>query len=254
MMPDSAPDAVSTGWFLRAPAASRSRPTLYCLPYAGAAASVYRDWPRALADIADVAPVQLPGRENRIAEQATVDPRAIADAIVSDSTHPCVLFGHSMGALVAYEVAAELTSRGQHALLSQLFVSGAVDPLAASGIWLADNPTDVELTSWLRQQGGTASGVLHNPALLDLILPAVRADWAWLAAYPGPTGPRLRCPITAFVGEQDPDVDSTAAAHWAAHTDGPFRLHVLPGGHFFLREARAALFAQIRASLAGESQ
>jgi medium-chain acyl-[acyl-carrier-protein] hydrolase len=236
-------------WFVRRRGPRAEHPPLYCLPYAGGSASVYSGWAQTLAGVADVAAVQLPGREYRIAEHASVDPLAIAAAISQDTSGPFALFGHSMGALLAFEVATEFTRRGEPHRLTHLFVSGSAEPRIPRLVDLPADPADDELAGWLRKMGNTDPRVLDSPMLLELLLPVLRADLTWVKSYPGPTGPRLSCPVTAFAGDQDIGAAPAAVAGWEACTDGPFALRVVPGGHFFLHPERDTVLADIAASL-----
>jgi surfactin synthase thioesterase subunit len=222
-------------WFLRPAPRSTARVTLYCFPHAGGNASAYRAWPGLLPDEAEVVAVRLPGRESRVAEQAVVDPVAVAEAIRGDcGRRPYALFGHSMGGLLAFEVARLLSADGARPLW--LAVSGSPHPLArtapppVSGL-----PVD-ELLAWLRGTGAVPEAMLSDPDHHDALLPPLRADCHWLESYAHRRADPLHCGITALAGATDPDVTEDGLLRWAQETTGPFVPRRYPGGHFYLAD------------------
>ncbi|HEX3482642.1 MAG TPA: alpha/beta fold hydrolase [Kofleriaceae bacterium] len=217
---------------------------VFCLPHAGGSASAYRAW-SGDAELA-IQPVQPPGREGRFREPAYTrmsDYVAdLADAIAPLVERPYGLLGHSLGALVAFELARALRDRGR-AAPRRLLVSGCPGPRMPRR-QLHDLP-EPALIAALQRMGGLAPEVLANRDLLDLVLPIVRADFEVADRYGYAPGPLLSCPITALVGTDDPVASAADAAAWADETSGPFRLHELPGDHFFLHTAAAG--ARVRA-------
>lgn len=224
-------------------------PRLVCLPFAGGSASFFHPLSAALPGV-EVLAAQYPGRQDRFRERPLRDLHAIADAVVAelpDDGARTVLFGHSMGALVGYEVARRLDARGSD--LAHLFVSGwraPGHPRPGDPLHLRD---DAGLLAKVRELGGPGVELLGEPRLLELVLPAIRADYAAVELYePGP-GPLLPGPITALVGDDDPLVTPAEATKWAERTTGPFVLKVFPGRHFYLVDQADAVRAVVAGSL-----
>lgn len=214
---------------------------MFCLPHAGAGASVYRDWPCRLDGRVDVVAVDLPGRERRMrepllhsAEELVAD---VIDGIAEQARRSPAgfgLFGHSMGALVAYELAHALLGRG--ITPDHLIVSGYGAPhLPLPEPWVHLLPTD-ELVGHLARLEGTSGDVLSNPDLLEMVLPVIRADYEVCETYRHPARPTLAIPVTALGGDRDPGVAQAGVEAWADLTTGRFHAHILPGGHFFLHD------------------
>ena len=212
---------------------------LVCFPHAGGAPYFFRGWSKGFEDI-EVHAVCYPGRADRFGEPPEADlvhmARAIADELsqtptASGDRRPLALFGHSMGAIVAYEVAAALEERGHE--VARLFASGARAPhltqAAAQTVW-----DDEAVASALVELGGTDAALLENREFAQLVIPVTKADFRMLAGYEPATRAPLSVAVTAFVGDADPRVSQEQAAAWEAATEGPFERWTLPGGHFYL--------------------
>jgi surfactin synthase thioesterase subunit len=180
--------------------------------------------------------VQYPGRQDRRAEKPIEWLPDIADAIfrVRDAwaEPPFAFLGHSMGAVVAFEVARRLAQAGEPGLV-RLFASGRRAPSQHrhEGVHGRD---DAGLVAELRRVGGTDSRFLTDAELLTMILPAVRSDYRAIETYVCAPGPLLTCPVTVLLGDADPKTTVEEAAAWREHTAGECDLKVFPGGHFFL--------------------
>jgi surfactin synthase thioesterase subunit/phosphopantetheinyl transferase len=225
--------------------------TLFCLPYAGGSASAFRGWVEGLpAGIACV-PVHLPGRETRLSEPAAIDITELARAIARRAgDRPFAIFGHSMGARLAFEATCQLRRDGMP-LPVALFVSGCRPPHMDTPLSRISRLPDDELCARLLNMGGTPPGVLDHPELRALLLPVLRADFAMVEAYRYRPEPPLPVPIVAFAGAGDAEADTCDMTGWSAHSTGSTRLHTLPGDHFFLHSYRARLLGLITAELAG---
>ncbi|MFH9554258.1 thioesterase II family protein [Streptomyces sp. NPDC051445] len=226
--------------------------TLVCLPHAGGAPTFFRDWPELMSPRVDVLAVCYPGRQDRFHEPPVTGMAELADAVATAlvplADRPLAVFGHSMGAAVGYEAARLL--RARHGIeLSYLFVSAMVPPhrLRRRSRHLL---SDAELAAELLAQGGTDAGVLADDELRALVLPAVRADYRVIETYRHDAGAEpLDTPVVAYHGLQDPAVTEAAVQEWRRHTRGTAEARSFPGGHFYLREARRALTADLRERL-----
>ncbi|MEI9989091.1 MAG: alpha/beta fold hydrolase [Rhizomicrobium sp.] len=220
---------------------------LVCLPYAGGGTSIYRSWPKALPGVAVYA-LGLPGREGRLAEEPFAEIGALvaatAAAILTVGPEPYALFGHSMGALVAFETARRL--RHQDAVApAHLFVSGFRAPhLPDPKPPLHDLP-HARFIDELRRINGDAFDPDGHSELLELMLPTLRADFRLVQTYAYRAEPPLVSPITAFGGLGDTDVDEQQLLGWRRHTSASFALKLFPGGHFFLQTAADNLLKEI---------
>jgi medium-chain acyl-[acyl-carrier-protein] hydrolase len=227
---------------------------LFCFAHAGAGASAYRAWvaPLARAGVA-VCPIQLPGRETRFGEPAHARLEPLLDALVPQLEpfldRPFALFGHSMGALVAFGLARALRAAGGP-LPVHLGVSGRIAPQLRDRRRRLHDLPDHELLAELRALGGIPAAALELGELLALTLPVLRADLALNESYRHVDGERLPLPITAFGGDADPKVDAEELRAWEHQTSARFRMRLLPGGHFFVNASLALLLPELLADLA----
>jgi surfactin synthase thioesterase subunit len=224
---------------------------LVCFPHAGGSAVAFRSWPRQISPAVEVYAVQYPGRADRIDDAIVDDAATLIDCVLPELIplldRPVALFGHSMGAVLAYEVARALEARG--AAPVHLFVSGCRAADDRGGVRLSELD-DQELIATLARMGGTEAELLEDPDLRALILPYVRGDLRLLDAYRHDPHPRLSVPITSIIGDADQLVSPTQADRWAALTSGPFAQRVLPGDHFYLMSEQDKVVAEIEARLA----
>jgi medium-chain acyl-[acyl-carrier-protein] hydrolase len=221
-----------------------ARIRLLCLPHAGAGASVYRVWRTGLPGDVGVCPVQPPGREKRHREQALDSAAAIASLlaqeVLASVTAPYAIFGHSTGALCAFELARELR-RLSGPKPAHLFVAGRRAPHLPMERTPIDRLSVVELAALLRRLGGTPEELLDNPDLLSRFQPLFAADFAVNENYAYRPQAPLDIPITAFAATQDDGASLTEMSAWEVHTTAEFSMQTLRGGHFavFEREQRA---------------
>jgi medium-chain acyl-[acyl-carrier-protein] hydrolase len=217
---------------------------LFCFPYAGGRAAVFRTWPDELPPEIEFYAIELPSRGKRIKEPpiTRIEPmvRAIAGALESLLDKPFCFFGHSMGALTSFELVRLLRREGR-AQPSHLFVSGAVAPQIPDPFPCRFDLPQPEFVDMLRRLNGTPLEVLENEELLQLMLPTLRADFELLQFYEYVDEPPLSCPITAFGGLQDKEVSRQDLDAWRVQTTATFILRNFPGDHFFLHSDRSSL-------------
>lgn len=222
----------------------RARVRLFCLPYAGSGAAAYRCWPANLPDWIEVGLVQLPGRETRLSEPAfdRVDPlvQALAQGLERHFDKPFAFFGHSMGALVGFELVRQLRKNGRPGPI-HLFVSGHAAPQLPVEYPTARPTTEAEFLDQLRRFGGTPPEILENEELMQILLPVLRADFAVCETYAYTQEPPLDCSLTAFGGLQDPTVTKARLEPWREQTNSSFRLRMFPGDHFYLHPNQVLL-------------
>ncbi|GAA3282837.1 thioesterase [Dactylosporangium vinaceum] len=230
-------------------AAPRGAMILYCLPDAGSGAGAFRAWPHRLPPHVDVRPLRLPGREGRIAEPPEFDPAGLAAAIARHADRPYALYGHSMGARLAYDVVQDLRRRPGARLPEALCVGGSMPPDRRPPLVDAAGWPEDRLVAELIDRTGAGSELRDEPELRDLILPVVRADLRWLGSRPTALGPPLPMPVVAFAGADDRDDGPVPMSGWSRSAGAGFRLHVVPGGHAFHRDPPAELIDALSAEL-----
>lgn len=214
---------------------------LFCFPYAGSGASVYRTWGKLLQKNIQGFAIQPPGRETRFSEDllasiddyATQAQQAIEPYCSSNET--LILFGHSLGALAAYETAKRLQGAG--ARVDLLIVSGRQDPTRASIRPPISHLNNVEFIQQMATYNGTPSAILQNEELLELLLPMIRADFSMSEHYDrSPITTQLACPVIALGSRQDEWLSENAIDDWKNVSSGSFETHWFEGDHFYLNQ------------------
>ena len=244
----------SSPWLIgNACAAPRLR--LYCFSYAGGGAHAYASWQGALGPQIEVRAVQLPGRGTRMHETPFTSMQELVPALVQElqgqGELPFAFFGHSMGALVALEVARYCMRRGLRTP-QQLIVSGATAPRYRTLPRTLHTLPDAELIAVLQEYGGSPPEVLSHMALMELLLPMIRADFELIEKYVYRAGGLLAVPVTVLVGAADSAPTREHAHKWQEETSAGCAVHTFEGGHFFIQSARDAVLACLAGVLSGE--
>ncbi len=212
----------------------------------------YRQWPAGLAQDVETVAIQLPGRGHRMGEAHLDRMDDIVESVANAirpflDGRPLAFFGHSMGGLVAFELARALRELTP---VAHVFVSACRGPRETRSGPARHLLGDRDLIAELRALGGTPDEVLRNEELLQLVLPVLRKDFAAIDTYAYREATPLTCPITAFGGLADRTVDREGLLRWSLETTGPFRLHTFPGDHFFIGPSRLDVTRVIDESLA----
>ncbi|MFI7325114.1 thioesterase II family protein [Streptomyces rubiginosohelvolus] len=226
---------------------------LACLPFAGGGAAFFREWGKLGTSEVTVLPVQLPGREERFLD----DPfTKVADAVAeltpgivsaAGKGADIALFGHSLGAVLAYETARELDRIG-HPGLRHLFVSGSPAPHNARTERATGLP-DEEFLAGVQRFAGYRHAAFDDPDMVEVLLPILRADVEMHENYRASSAEPLSVPVTALRGERDELVSREQAEQWAEVTRGPFAYKELPGGHMYLADEAERVLRTIAGSL-----
>ncbi|MDO9328181.1 MAG: alpha/beta fold hydrolase [Pseudomonas sp.] len=227
--------------------------TLLCLPYSGASAMVYSRWRRKLPEWLTLQPVELPGRGARYGEPLHTDMRRLALQLAQEQKAtlkaPYALFGHSLGALLACEMAHAFRSLGCPEPVA-LFASGTAAPTMRADYdrGFAQPRTDAELIDQLRTLNGTSEEVLANKELMSLTLPVLRADFLLCGRFEPQQRPLLKCPVHVLGGKDD-RATTEQLIGWSKETHGSFSVDMLAGGHFFIYEHEAKVLRVIKDQL-----
>ncbi|GGS12929.1 oleoyl-ACP hydrolase [Streptomyces humidus] len=234
------PSPADTLWCRRFDPAPEAAHRLVCFPHAGGSASYYLPVATALSPSVDVVAVQYPGRQDRRSEPLIDDIGTLADQVHEVlrgwDDRPLTFFGHSMGALVAFEVARRSEAEGSGPL--RLFASGRRAPSRHrdENVHLRD---DDGVIAEIKSMSGTDDRLLGDEELIRMILPALRGDYRAVETYRCAPGATVDCPVTALVGDIDPKTSIDEARDWEKHTTADFDLQVFPGGHFYLNSRSA---------------
>ncbi|HEY6253186.1 MAG TPA: alpha/beta fold hydrolase [Candidatus Angelobacter sp.] len=215
---------------------------MYCFPYAGGSAQVFRSWQRHFPAQVDVCPVQLPGRGKRISEPPFTNVKslvqAIADGIFDGSPDPFIFFGHSMGALISFELARELRRRGSIGP-RQLFLSGRRGPTVPQREAPTFNLPHDEFIAELKRLKGTPPELLNVPEAAELFFPLLRADFEVVDTYMYENEEPLSCPITVYGGLQDEFVTREDLREWEKQTCVTYKERMFSGDHFFIHDPKS---------------
>lgn len=252
-MPDSLP---GSRWVVRPHPQSDAHLRLFCFPYAGGGASLFRNWWKFLPENIEVCCIQPPGREERICEAPFRSIPALIDAL-ADELAPWLdmrfaFFGHSLGGLLSFECARRLRTRSG-LLPEHLFISACRAPhlpLARKPIHALSTPA---FTEELRRLNGTPEPVLKDREVMEMMEPVLRADFGLYETYGYIEEPPFLGPLSAFGGLQDGEVSKDAVAAWEAHSLGRFQLQMFAGDHFYIHDAHPAVLRTIAGEISAAS-
>jgi medium-chain acyl-[acyl-carrier-protein] hydrolase len=235
---------------------SRSTPArlrLFCLPYAGGGAQIFRHYAAALPAAVEVCAVQLPGRERRFVERPLESVDAIVDqlapVVARELSLPYAVFGHSLGALVGFELLRRLRAAGEPPPV-RFFASGHRAPHLPDPDPPIRHLPDAEFIEELRALNGTPQAAFDSPELLALVLPTLRADFTAAETYVYRDAMPLACPISALGGTADDMITPEALQGWRQHTSADFEAHLLEGDHFFIHQRHPEVMRIVSGRLA----
>ena len=239
-------------WVTISPSRGPRLARLFCLPYAGGGAITYNRWQNRILEGVEVVRVQLPGRETRLREPLFTRLASLVDVLVDELipwiNGPFMLYGHSMGALLAFELARRLRRRYSR-LPAHLFVSGYQAPQLPPVEPPFSHLPEAEFIDRVRQYGGLPDLIAQNEELLEIFLPILRADFEMTETYFYKEEDPFEFPLTAFGGMNDPKMNRERILPWSAHTSRRFDAHFFPGGHFFLMDSESMVLDQINRQL-----
>lgn len=235
-------------WISRFPVRTAPRLRLFCLPYAGGGAGIFRDYHEGLPADVEVCAIQLPGRERRFGEPAyqSVGPlvETLAGELANEIDVPFFIFGHSLGALLGFELARELRRSFGAQPVSLIASAHRAPQIPDPDPPIHDLP-DEQFISEIKDLEGTPPEVFESPEILELLMPMLRADFCMTETYEYREEPPLDCRLRVFGGSGDEVVTGDQLGRWRELTTGPFELHVFQGGHFFIHEQHAELMAAL---------
>jgi medium-chain acyl-[acyl-carrier-protein] hydrolase len=224
---------------------------LFCIPYAGGGAMVYRKWPAHLPIGVELWSIRLPGRETRHREPAFFRLAPLIDALAHELEPkldlPYAIFGHSLGALIGFELARHLEREAVGP--GHLFVSAHGGPRQAPSSAPLHLATDDQILRRLRRLGGTPEAFYESHDLVAALLPNIRRDFAMAETYRYEDSTPLRCPLTVFAADGDQSDSAQSMSGWADVGSGEHRLVTFPGGHFYWSDDAAPLLDEIGADL-----
>ncbi|MBB6145120.1 medium-chain acyl-[acyl-carrier-protein] hydrolase [Silvibacterium bohemicum] len=229
-----------------------ARIRLFCFPAAGASANSYWSWGAALPPFLEAFGIQLPGRGERFHEEPTRDMQALV-AELAQATRPLrdrpfVFLGHSLGTLIAFELARTLRRNGERLPL-HFYAAAHRAPQTPETDPPAHRLPDAQFVERLRELGGSGPEILAEQELMELLMPTLRADFAMDETYSYTAEPPLACPITAWGGSEDAELSPEDLALWQHQTASSFELQIFQGNHFFVHSQLDALVGAIEARL-----
>lgn len=230
--------AETSQWFYRPKPLVQPRMRMFCFPYAGGSAGIFRQWQEYLPNGVEIWAVELPGHQRRFAEPLVEDLSELLNRLEEEflrlSMVPFVFFGHSLGGLIAFELTRRLSARGA-IQPKELFISATVPPSREKPRDHARTLSDREFIKWLTELGGIPEAILQEEELLSLMLPVLRADIGVSERWRSPMVPPLKIGFSILGGNADANVAIGDLEAWKTETQGKFDMYQFPGGHFFIQ-------------------
>jgi medium-chain acyl-[acyl-carrier-protein] hydrolase len=237
-----------TPWFVVPKSNPSAKVRLFCFHYGGGSSALFRDWPSTLRADIDVVAVQLPGRGSRYSEPAMRRADQVVTQVYAELVRcldkPLVLFGYSIGALLAYEIACKL-QEDRRLMPFELVVAAAKAPHLPRVAPPISQLSDEAFCSKLKTYRATPDEILDDRDLMALLLPMLRADFEMAEVYRPVLGPKLRCSVTACGGRNDPWIDEDDIRAWASTTSARFSWKMFDGDHFFIHQCERELVSQV---------
>ena len=242
-------------WF-QLQADSRARFRLFCFPYAGGNSSIFRSWTRLVHPDIQVVPALLPGRELRLREPSFTNLEPMVETFTRQIfpylDRPFAFFGHSMGAMISFELARRLRSE-RSIETDHLFLAGRRAPQLPEKDPEIHNLPESEFLAEVERLNGTPKEVFEHRELMELLIPMLRADFAVCHNYDYVLGDPLKCSITVLGGTTDETAPKEKLEGWCAHTTGRCRVRMLEGDHFFINQQSEAIVRIITETLLAHS-
>jgi medium-chain acyl-[acyl-carrier-protein] hydrolase len=246
----------TTPWIIGGRISSTARCRFFCLPHSGSGASQFFSWQKSLPPVLDICPVQLPGRENRLREAPLTQIHQIAEILAGELKpyldRPYILYGYSVGALIAFELARELRRQNIDPAISLFALARPAPHLVQTRHPLHQLPDKMFLAELTRRFNGMSPLILQDRELMELLLPTLRADVTALETYIYQPEAPLDCSIRAFGGSLDSTTTEDELQAWRLHTKSSFNLEILPGDHFFIRSNQQSIFQAISKEIPAE--
>jgi medium-chain acyl-[acyl-carrier-protein] hydrolase len=227
-------------WFITFKPKHTAAIRLFCFHYGGGGASIFRQWANDIIEFAEVVSIQLPGREERYNEPLLSDLHVIIDKLCINFTNytnkPFIFFGHSLGALIAFELARALRKKGMFQP-KKLIVSGTKAPQICSNEPFLHKLSDEKFLKELEKYNGIPHSIITDKELISMFLPAIRADFCISETYQYKIEPPLTYPIVALGGLDDNTFNKEWLIEWKEQTNDSFKYYFLPGNHFFIKDS-----------------
>ena len=241
-------------WFPNPHPKPKASIRLFCFPFAGAGTAVFYPWSKALPEWIEMRPVLLPGRESRLREEPITQISFLIEEMVAAieplCNLPCAFFGHSLGAVIAFELSCRLSKNSEKKPVHLFLSSRRAPHLPSRNPNLHELPDAIFIEQVQKRYNGVPQQILSDPELLKLFLPAMRADFTILETTLHVEEPPGNIPITMFGGVDDPTVTFGELNAWKKYTTSTFTVLMLPGDHFYLLNQRSNILTIIEKELA----